>query len=344
VLLNLEFLERELPELGGEPARVSALQRRLADTRQGAERVKHIVRDLQALTRKDEDIRGQVELDHLLDHTLRALPRELQNGVLVLADFGTVPCVLDNPTRLEQLFSNLLLNAAHAVHEIDRQDRWIKVRLCDGGDHVVAEVSDNGCGMTEQVLARAFEPFFTTKPLGVGAGLGLAICKRIVDDLAGRIDVESRPLYGTTVRVYLPSCGAQDEASTSVHGRGRLLLVDDERAVAESLRHALEDTFEVQTAGSARDARAMLDAGRTFDAVLCDLTMPGESGADFFEYTRAHHPDLAKRFVFMSGGVFNPNILTFLERSGCVHVDKPFSLDHVRALLTQLMQRAQQPA
>jgi two-component system NtrC family sensor kinase len=119
--------------------------------------------------------------------------------------------------------------------------------------------------------------------------------------------------------------------------RGRVLLVDDERAVAESLRHALHDDLDVETAGSARDARALLEAGKQFDAVLCDLTMPEETGADFFEYVRARYPSLAKRFVFMSGGVFHPHTHAFLENSGCVHVEKPFSLDHLRALLAQLI-------
>jgi CheY-like chemotaxis protein len=114
-------------------------------------------------------------------------------------------------------------------------------------------------------------------------------------------------------------------------------LVDDERAVAESLRHALQDELDVETAGSARDARTLLESGKQFDAVLCDLTMPEETGADFFEYVRARYPNLAKRFVFMSGGVFHPNTQAFLESSGCVHVEKPFSLDHLRKLLAQLI-------
>jgi PAS domain S-box-containing protein len=336
VLLNLEFLERELPDLGGDPVRVAALQRRLADTRHGAERVKHIVRDLQALTRKDEVIRGRVELDQVLDHTLHLLRRELQQGISIQTDYTEVPCVLGNPTRLEQLFSNLLLNAVHALRESERPERWLKVTLRTGDGCVLAEIADNGCGMTEQVLSRAFEPFFTTKALGIGAGLGLAICRRIVDDLAGRIEVDSRPLSGTTVRVYLPSCETQplDEQTVT---RGRVLLVDDERAVAESLRHALHDDLDVETAGSARDARALLESGKQFDAVLCDLTMPEETGADFFEYVRVRYPSLAKRFVFMSGGVFHPKTHEFLENSGCVHVEKPFSLDHLRSLLAQLI-------
>jgi CheY-like chemotaxis protein/two-component sensor histidine kinase len=329
-------LERELPDLGGDPERVAALQRRLADTRHGAERVKHIVRDLQALTRKDEVIRGQVELDQVLDHTLHVLRRELP-GITVQTDYLAVPCVLGNPTRLEQLFSNLLLNAAHALRESERPERWLKVKLRAGDNYVMTEISDNGCGMTEQVQSRAFEPFFTTKPLGIGAGLGLAICRRIVDDLSGRIELDSRPLAGTSVRVYLPSCEPLVDTAAQAAARGRVLLVDDERAVAESLRHALHDELDVETAGSARDARALLEAGKQFDAVLCDLTMPEETGADFFEYVRAKYPSLAKRFVFMSGGVFHPNTHAFLENSGCIHVEKPFSLDHLRALLAQLI-------
>jgi two-component system NtrC family sensor kinase len=140
------------------------------------------------------------------------------------------------------------------------------------------------------------------------------------------------------VRVWLPSSAVEQRSSSPAAAvRGRVLLVDDERAVAESLRHALHDDLDVETAGSARDARALLESGRQFDAVLCDLTMPEETGADFFEYVRAHFPGLAKRFVFMSGGVFQANTQAFLEDSGCAHVEKPFSLDHLRALLTQLI-------
>ncbi|HEY2734779.1 MAG TPA: PAS domain S-box protein, partial [Polyangiales bacterium] len=154
VLLNLEFLERELPELGGDPARVEALQRRLEDTRHGAERVKHIVRDLQALTRKDEGIRGPIELDQVIEHALRLAKRELHQQIDVALELQPVPTVLGNSTRLEQLFWNLLVNAAHALAEVERAERTIKVRLAIGDEgYVLAEVHDNGCGMSEAVLS-----------------------------------------------------------------------------------------------------------------------------------------------------------------------------------------------
>jgi len=345
VLLNLEFVERELPELGGDPTRTEALQRRLIDTRHGAERVKNIVRDLQALTRKDEGIRGPVELDQVINFSLNLVKRTFQKPIEVLTHFETVPCVLGNSTRIEQLFWNLLVNAAHAVSEVERPDRTLRLslRACDAG-RVLAEVEDNGCGMNEAVLARVFEPFFTTKPLGVGAGLGLAICKRIVDDLGGQISIESQPLRGTTVRVYLPHCEQTKTAVGSGKRRGRVLVVDDERAVAESLHHALQDEHDVHTAAGAQEARAAFDSGHDYDVVLCDLAMPVESGADLYAYARTHHPALAERFVFMTGGAFTHKAVSFLEHSQRPHIDKPFELDRLRALVDLLVEQRDQAA
>ena len=119
-----------------------------------------------------------------------------------------------------------------------------------------------------------------------------------------------------------------------------MLLVDDERAVAESLRHALHDDHDVETALSAREARALLEAGETFDVVLCDLTMPVESGADFYSYVKVHYPSLSQRFVFMTGGAFTASSSDFLSQSECPHVEKPFALEQLRELLATFIERA----
>jgi PAS domain S-box-containing protein len=342
VLLNLEVLARELPELGGNPARVAALQRRLADTRQGAERVKNIVRDLQALTRKDEGIRGLVELDQVIEHALHLAKRELPKRAQVITRFERVRCVLGNPTRLEQLFFNLILNAAQAMSELDPSERRLQISLRAGDGCVVVEIEDNGCGMSGLVLSRAFEPFFTTKPLGVGAGLGLAICKRIVDDLAGQITLRSQPLRGACVWIQLPH-GDQDAPRAEPPQparRAKLLLIDDERAVAESLSHALQDEHDVDIALSARAARALLAAGHDYDMILCDLAMPVESGAELYGQALREWPELAERFVFMTGGAFTARTIKFLEDSARPHVEKPFELDALRQLLrTSLLRR-----
>jgi CheY-like chemotaxis protein/two-component sensor histidine kinase len=321
--------------------------------------VKTIVRDLQALTRKDEDIRGRVDLDQIIEHALHMAKRELRQRGRVETAYGSVPCVLGNPTRLEQLFFNLIVNAAHALGETDAPDRKIRVSLSQSRDgRVVAEVADNGCGMREEVLARAFEPFFTTKPLGVGAGLGLPICRRIVDDLGGAITIQSQPGVGTTVSVFFPA-GERTPLAAETRGekrrgrvtskppasvpaaspRARVLVVDDERAVAESLCAGLRDVHEVDTATSVAEARALLHAAGEYDAVLCDLAMPNESGAVLHAYAQQHFPALAERFVFMTGGAFNDEMLEFIENTQCPHVEKPFGFDEIRALVDTAIAR-----
>ncbi|HEX2677181.1 MAG TPA: ATP-binding protein, partial [Polyangiales bacterium] len=350
LLLNLEFLARELRELHdlrpAESERMDAMQRRLDDARQGAERVKAIVRDLQALTRKDQNIRGPVELDQVIENALALARHETRQRARVETHFESLVCVTGNSTRLEQLFFNLIANAAHAMGDRDMSQNLIRISLRkDGDDHVLAEITDNGFGMSEEVQRRAFEPFFSTKPLGVGSGLGLPICKRIVEDLGGKIYVTSVPDKGTTVGVRLrvhheratvPPTTSED-TGTSGRRRGRVLVIDDERAVADSLRFALKEDHEVDTATSSKDARAALDSGTDYDVILCDLVMPVESGMELHAYVRERNPELAQRFVFMTGGAFTPRAEKFLRETKNARIEKPFELETLRSLIDDMV-------
>ena len=158
--------------------------------------------------------------------------------------------------------------------------------------------------------------------------------------MEGQIAIESRDHAGTRVRVWLPSCeSAQPEVSAPAKPRGRVLVVDDERAVAESLQHALRDEHDVDTAVSAQEARAAFARRGDYDVVLCDLAMPVESGAELYAYTVTNHPELAQRFVFMTGGAFTQKAADFLEANQRPHIEKPFALDRLRALVEQFVER-----
>jgi signal transduction histidine kinase len=120
--------------------------------------------------------------------------------------FAEVPPVRASPRRLEQVFLNLVLNAAEALPEPALPASQVQVtvrRAADG--RVAVEVADNGCGMSPAVRGRLFEPFFTTKPAGVGTGLGLSVCHGIVRGLGGEIEVESEQEKGSTFRALLPA-------------------------------------------------------------------------------------------------------------------------------------------
>ena len=204
LLLNLEILVRELPKVAADASRLDAAMARLEEARQGALRVKSIVADLQVFTRADQGIRGQVDLAAAITRALQVARHDIRQRATVDAALDEVPPVFGNPTRFEQVFLNLLINASHAFETSDASKNRIEVRLTGkGDDQVVASVKDNGTGMSDEVMRRAFEPFFSTKA-GTGTGLGLAICHGIVQSAGGTISLQSQPGAGSTVTVVLP--------------------------------------------------------------------------------------------------------------------------------------------
>jgi PAS domain S-box-containing protein len=345
LLLNLEFLLREMPKLAHDPSRLDALQRRLEEAKQGAERVKTIVRDLQTFTRRDLGIRGPVDLEAVIETAVHMARHEIRHRATIAKDFVKIPPVYGNTTRLEQLFLNLLINAAHAVSELSPERNRIDISLRLGSEQTaVATVRDNGTGMAPEVLRQVFDPFFTTKPTGVGTGLGLSICQGIVRALGGEIQITSSPGAGTAAIVTLPLHGGEPSPRTPTPlpprppvRRGRVLVIDDERAVAQSLAIALRDEHDVITLGSAAEARARFEAGERFDVVLCDLVMPGETGMHLYQHVRQTQPDLARRFAFMTGGAFLPETERFLRQVENPRIEKPFDVAAIRRLVDRLL-------
>jgi CheY-like chemotaxis protein len=114
---------------------------------------------------------------------------------------------------------------------------------------------------------------------------------------------------------------------------GRVLVVDDEVAVGRTIQRLLGDRHEVVVVTSGAEAIAVLEAGGAFDVVLCDMSMPDVTGMEVYTRTTASHPDLAERFVFMTGGSFHPRTREFLETSSTTRIDKPFDLNALRALV-----------
>ena len=345
LLLNIEILIRQLPKLAEDPTLLPGLAARLEQARQGGERVKTIVRELQTFTRRDNSEGGPVLLDAAIDAALSIAAHELRHTVSIVRRYELVPAVLGNGTRFEQLFLNLVLNAAHALAGAPPERRVIEIELRPGAsDRVIAIVRDHGTGMCPDTLARAVEPFFTTKPLGAGTGLGLSICQNIVHAAGGTLQLNSVQGEGTTVLVELPAYRGSGKRKTSRPPepsepvrRASLLVVDDESAITHSIAFALEDEHDVVCCGSAAAALAQLRGDKHFDLVLCDLVMPDRDGAALFAEVREQLPDYAPRFVFMTGGASLPHAQRFLEEVENPRLDKPFELNTLRALLRRLL-------
>ena len=347
VIANLEFLAQRLPQhgpwLGERQARewVSAL----TEAREGASRVQRIVKDLKDASRGDQDHYGEVDVEQVMESTLKLAANELQHHARVVREYTRVPTITGNASRLGQVFLNLLVNAAHAIREGAAHENEIRLVLrSDERSRVVVEIHDSGHGIPEEHMARLFEPFFTTKDVGEGTGLGLFICHRIVTDLGGNIEVESSRGSGSVFRVVLPASSQPSdrievviERPTTVTRRGRILVVDDDTLVAKAMSRLLAEHHEVLALTSADEALMRLERGERFDLIFCDLMMPVTTGVEFHERLLELDREQAERTIFITGGAFTDASRKFLETTANDRLEKPFDQHKLRQIVARYL-------
>ncbi|MBZ4417528.1 ATP-binding protein [Myxococcus sp. RHSTA-1-4] len=318
----------------------------LKEAQEGATRVRNIVRDLKFISRQDEERREPVDVREPLDFSINMASSALRARARLIKKYEPVPHIHADASRLGQVFLNLLVNAAQAIPEGNAEDHHITVWLRpapSGG--VAVDVSDSGAGMTPAVLARIFDPFFTTKPVGTGTGLGLSICHSLVRNLGGDITVRSQPGRGTTFTVTLPGMPESARATPSAPAapaprtgqRGQVLVIDDEPPVGRSLARIIGPQHQVKVVTSGEEALAALTSGTAWDAVFCDLMMPGITGMDVYERVRESAPDLSKRFIFITGGSYTARARQFLERVPNRQIEKPFDVELIHRFLGEVL-------
>jgi PAS domain S-box-containing protein len=340
VTLNLEVMVRKLAALRHRlgPAPAAAANEQLCDleqlltmTREGADRVRHIVHDFRVFARGSGGGRSVVDLTNVLDATIK-LAFSLRDAARVVRDYEPVPLVEADEPRLGQLFLNLVTNALQAFDDESASGNEVHVRTRTSPEGAaVIEITDNGRGIPYEVLGRVFEPFFSTKAVGVGTGLGLPICQSIVAALGGALTLESTIGRGTTCRVILPALahGETKDAPPVVtkaptRNCRRVLVVDDERALLRTLGEELGRQHDVTCTASGSDAIDLILNG-AFDAVVCDVMMPSTSGIEIFNAVRAKRPGLEKRFVFMTAGACTQPAREFLASVPNRKIEKPFT-------------------
>jgi signal transduction histidine kinase len=185
-------------------AAVGDLQETLRDIRVGTERMTRALDELRG-ARAERRSFGPVDIRSVLEAAIALTAHEVRRRACLVIDFpGALPAVRGNELRLGQLFTTLLINAAHGIPPGNEGSNRISVTVRPGWQNLIVEIADSGQGMSPEVQARAFEPFFTGKPAGAGAGLGLPICKTIASEHLGRIEIESELGQGSLVRVILP--------------------------------------------------------------------------------------------------------------------------------------------
>jgi signal transduction histidine kinase len=306
-------------------------QNALRDAGEGLRCIRDIVGDVKLFSRPLDNRAGTLDIRKVCDSSARMAWNEIRHRASLVKRYGEVPPIEANESRVGQVILNLLVNAAQAMPEGHADINEIRVATRqDEGGWAVVEVSDTGSGIAPQNLERIFDPFFTTKPVGVGTGLGLALCRRIVDELGGRIEVQSEVGRGTTFRVaFPPAPGTRKEsrpskAAPAAGRRARVLLVDDEVAMGAAVQRILSSHHDVVFVHRASEALARLAGGERFDVILCDFMMPEMTGMELHQRLEQLHPDQAKRIVFLTGGVFAPAGRLYLDGVSNLVLDKPF--------------------
>jgi PAS domain S-box-containing protein len=340
LLLNVDLASRQLGQPDGDPA--AALDH-LREVREAAERVARIVRDLRSFSRATEEAPRPTDLRLAVRAALRIVGNELRHRAEVELDLREVPPIQADEGRLIQIVVNLVANAAQALSQAPDRRRLIRVTTrTDERGGALLEVMDTGCGIPADQLEHIFEPFYTTKPIGLGTGLGLSVVHGIVTALGGAIEVDTVAGEGTTFRIELPAAMVASEAAPAPEPapppavrRRRVLVIDDEPLLARAARDVLMPPHEVDTALGAGPALDLLAAG-DFDAILCDVMMPGMDGLALHAEIARRWPGREKRILFMTGGVFDDRLAAALGRVGQPLIHKPFDWGELLAAIDQV--------
>ena len=304
----------------------------------GADRCVRIVRNFLALARQQAPARGEVRLNQVVQEAVELLAYELRTDNVEVS----ISLAEDLPGLWadghHQVLVNIVANAHQAMRKSPaRRQISISTRSEPASQRVHLEITDSGPGIPAEIRTRIFEPFFTTKPAGQGTGLGLSLCRGIIEEHGGAITVVSEPGQGTTFAITLPvvprPAGAAEpdtaEASVPV-GSKAILVVDDEQALAEVLVEALgRDGHRVEIAPNGAEALHRLER-HAFDLVVSDTKMPVMDGVELFRELERRFPALRRRIIFVTGDVLDAEKRQFLESSGAPFLTKPFDLSEVR--------------
>jgi PAS domain S-box-containing protein len=347
--LTILFLQAQLLSKKAPPA--SPYEENLAVIRDQARRMIQMVDNLRATAEPDQTVLESTDVNALIEKTLDLQSHQIEaDGIHFATDLDpSLPDTGADPYKLQQVLVNLINNARQAMASQQAGTLVVTTRAIPSEDDapptLQVRVTDDGPGIPRQVMPHIFQPFFTTKE-GKGMGLGLSICEQIAKEHGGRLWAENNEAGGATFILELPaSTETRVQETTATDWRTsrspvrdarpkfHILIVDDEPAVARSTGRFLQQAgFEVFTTTEPQHALLLLERNRV-DLIISDLNMPRMSGQQFWQAVRERHPRLASRIIFSSGDSSAQRLQTFLVRSGCAWIQKPFRPEELLRLI-----------
>jgi signal transduction histidine kinase/CheY-like chemotaxis protein len=336
ILGNLQFFRRTLVKRADFPELSGAVE----DSLVAIERIKRIVRRLLDASRAAHDVvtHSSCRVAAAVRGAVRVAESLREKYVTLEFDVSETLCVRGDRYMLEQVLTNLLVNAYQAMPE-GRKSGRVRVVAEQKDESVLISVSDDGIGMSAETLGRLFEPFYTTKPLGKGTGLGLAVSAGLAHAMAGTLKFTSREGAGTEARLSLLYAAEASEEPASEAAmpplRQRLLFVDDDDVVRRATQRTLSRVFDVVVAAGVQQALDTL-ADDAVDVIVCDVMMPDGGGEALYTKLRTVRPSMAERMLFLTGGVSASDAREFLAHQPQPVLTKPLELTRLLQAVAEL--------
>jgi signal transduction histidine kinase len=339
-------------ELRADPSRAAAEREALETIADQVRRCRKTVRDLLVFAQSREKRPEAAAAGALVEAACAAAAPTLRHtGARVESRIEGVPPELVVDRRgLEQVLTNLITNGAQAAGS----GGVVRVVASGGPEGWCFMVEDSGAGIPAHVLPRIFEPFFSTRPEGEGSGLGLAVCRGLVEWHGGTLQADGGgngrgARFTVRIPPLMPQHGvalprpahpaAPDGPGDSAAGRRRALIIDDERSIRLALgRYLVRRGWEVEQAEDGEEALRLLGAAPQagYGLVITDLRMPRRSGLDVHDWLAEHRPDLFARLIVATGDVASPQVRAFLVRTSRPVIEKPFELSALAQVVEQV--------
>lgn len=336
LLSNLQFIKEKIKTFPAQDIKSHQLMASFSqytdESIEGAQKIAQIIHDLKGFSHVEDKKIIPVDIVEALNSAIHIVEHEIKQTMKLKKEFCVdMPLLLLSTNRLQQVFMNLIVNAAQSFTNPDSPKNLLIIKTIIEKNNLRIDFTDNGSGIKPENMERLFLPFFTTKPKGIGVGLGLSISYTIIIAMGGEISVHSIINKGTTFSVTLPlsmkaSIDSDIKRIAKPKTQLKILIVDDLPNILNSLRRLLEDEQIVTVALGGRAALKILeDRGMSFDLIITDINMPDISGIDLYRYINKKHPKLGSQIIFLTGSILSEKINDFLGSINNPHLEKPFT-------------------
>jgi PAS domain S-box-containing protein len=314
----------------------------------GSNRVKEIIKRMLNFARQTKSAKTSTSVNELISATL-----DLRSYVLKTANIQVIthldpdlPWVTADSGQLQQVFLNMIVNAEHSMKKAHGQGT-LTVTTERQNKHIRISFDDDGAGITPEIKSRIFAPFFTTKEPGEGTGLGLSLSHSIIIEHGGNIEIESEPGKGARFIITLPIVSPEEEtplepqaadcAPSESNKQAHVLVVDDEEAIRALIGIILKKNGHlVDSTGNPEEVLPKIE-NTDYDLIIMDVHIPGLSGMELYSKIIDKSPQLARKFLFITGDSADSNTRAFLRRNNLSYIVKPFEknelLENIKELL-----------